>query len=220
MRFLAAALIAGAFTTTANAQTGTAGRYEIGGGVRWIGGIAAGDSTATETRPNGSRLTLFDTDSRLGAAPGVDTHVGVWLTRALQIEGALWVRRPAVITEISADAEGIANAEAVEDLTEFVFEGALLLHPSWRIAGGVDPFFSAGAGYLRHLHDGRTLVEEGTTYFVGGGVTVAFTEQARLRRKGLGWRADIRAVATKGGAAFDNRAHVGIAVGTSLFVRF
>jgi hypothetical protein len=214
-----AALLFGAFTATASAQTAAA-RFEVGGGVRWIGGVPLGSSPATETRPGGDRFPLFGTSSRLDAGAGIDTRAGVRLTNAIQIEAALSYRRPTLTTEIASDAEGIPDAEAVEQITEVLVEGALLVHPPWRIGARLEPFLAAGGGYVRQLHEGRALVEAGRTYFVGGGVRVAFAGRDGSRRKGVGLRADARAVLNAGGVSFDDRAHVGGAVGASVFLRF
>jgi hypothetical protein len=220
MRTMLAAIVVTTFASAASAQTGTTGRFEIGGGVRWTGVVALGESAATETRPGGDRFTLFGTNSRVDPAAGVDARAGVRLTRALQIEAAFGYRRPTLTTRITSDVEGIADVEAVERTSEFLLEGALLLHTPWRPAGRFEPFIAAGGGVVRYLHERRTVVENGQVYFLGGGVTLPFSEQARVRLKGLGLRADARAVVSTGGMAFDDRAHVGAGVGVSVFLRF
>jgi hypothetical protein len=220
MRTLLAAIVVATFVSTASAQTGSTGRFEIGAGARWTGGLALGESAATETRPGGERFTLFGTDSRVDRAVGVDARAGVRLTRAFQIEAAFGYRRPTLTTQITSDAEGIPDVEAVERTSEFLIEGALLFHPPWRPAGRLEPFVAAGGGAVRYLHERRTVVENGEAYFLGGGATLAFSERDRSRLKGLGVRVDVRAVVTSGGMAFDDRAHVGAAAGASMFVRF
>jgi hypothetical protein len=84
--------------------------------------------------------------------------------------------------------------------------------------GRLAPFVEAGAGYLRLLHDERTLVETGRTYEAGGGIKYAF-RAATAGVKAIGLRIDARAVArTKAGIFDDPR--ISPAGGASIYLRF
>jgi hypothetical protein len=82
------------------------------------------------------------------------------------------------------------------------------------------PFLSAGAGYLRHLHEGDTFVQGGQIYSVGGGVEVPLLTRGAKRVSSVGLRADARAVVRSHGAAVDGRSHLSPALGVSAYLGF
>jgi hypothetical protein len=88
--------------------------------------------------------------------------------------------------------------------------------PSNRIV----PFVGGGVGYLRQLHDGRTLVETGSAYHLGGGADMILRSAAQGVVKSVGIRADARAELRSGGVAFDDGTHAAPSFGVQLFVRF
>jgi hypothetical protein len=82
------------------------------------------------------------------------------------------------------------------------------------------PFVTMGAGYLRQLHDAKTLVETGQTYHVGGGAKLAMVSRMDGRLKEIGLRMEARACIRSGGVALDDRAHAAAAITAALFARF
>jgi hypothetical protein len=56
-------------------------------------------------------------------------------------------------------------------LSQYVFDGSAVWHfVKGSGSGRAVPFVYGGAGYLRELHEGDTLVEEGAEFHLGGGV--------------------------------------------------
>lgn len=197
------------------------GRFEIAAGLLWAGTTSAGAADATETAPDGSRFGLFSSESSLARAIGLEGRIGVRLTSRLQLEGSASHASPDLRTRISADSEGAPAITLAETVDQWTVEGALVAHLArWRVGTRGVPFLSAGAGYLRQLHEGGTLVETGQTYQVGGGVNFL------LNRGGGGWlesaglRLGMRAAVRAGGATFDRRARVSPRVDASFFARF
>jgi hypothetical protein len=83
------------------------------------------------------------------------------------------------------------------------------------------PFVTGGGGYLRQLHEGATLVQTGSIYYIGAGASIALsTADRRQRVKQIGLRLDTRAIVRTGGVTIDGRAYTAPAVGASLFARF
>ena len=78
----------------------------------------------------------------------------------------------------------------------------------------------SGAGYLRELENGGTLVVTGRTYDAGAGMKFALASRRTGWWKGIGVRVDARAVVRQKGVTLDGRAHTSPAVGAALFVRF
>lgn len=221
---LVAAPMVAAAGGTASAQPRSAGRparVELGVGLTWIGVASIGGSDANETTPGGGSSRLFSTSTDLGAAPGVDARVGVRLTDLLQIEGAASYSTPSVRTTIGNDVETSDLTIATEAVKQIVVEADVLVFLSRQRAGKRGtPFISAGAGYLRQLHEGATLVQTGRTFQAGGGVKFVLAARNRSPLKTVGVRADARAVARVSGVTLDGRTHLSPALGAGLFFGF
>jgi hypothetical protein len=195
-------------------------RFEGGVGIVWDGTQSLGMRAATETTGSGGSLPLFNTSSELGAAAGIDGRVGVRLSHSFTVEAEASYLKPQLRIAISADAEGAAPLTASETIQQFTI-GANLL---WMLPGSRSarfrPFALAGGGYLRQLHEQATLLETGRFYQLGAGVEALLSSARRFHTKGLGVRADLRALIRAQGVAFDSGSNTSPAVGVSAFVRF
>ena len=208
-------------TSQAFAQTTARGRVDLSVGARWTGETSVGAADATETAAAGNRYRLFTTDSALVSMVGVETRVDVRLTRAVEAEVAASYGARDLRTRIRSDVEGVPDTEAVEKVGQVSLEASLVVHLTrWPIARRATPFVTAGGGYLRELHEGRTLAETGAMYHAGGGLTMMLRSGGRGLLKAAGWRADARAVVRTGGIVFSDELRVAPAVGLSLFARF
>jgi hypothetical protein len=211
---------------SAEAQTpqgAEGGAFEVSAGWTWSGGTSLGTRDATLTGGGGERFVLFSTTSKLASASGAEVRLGRRVARLVHAEVSASYAAPALHTDISGDSEGAAATTASESIQQVVIEGtAIVLLPRRRAAGRMRPFVSSGAGYVRRLHAGRTLVQTGRTYHVGGGVKAPFLSrdagESWLTQMGV--RIELRAVARTRGVALDRRAHVTPAVTASLYVRF
>jgi hypothetical protein len=68
------------------------GNMEISGGVAWAAGNDLGSISAEETRNTGTGtgpFVLFDADSKLKAAAGVQAHIGVYVSSAVSIDNCV-----------------------------------------------------------------------------------------------------------------------------------
>ena len=77
------------------------------------------------------------------------------------------------------------------------------------------PFISAGAGYVRAVHEDRILVDEGVLWHAGGGVNLVLRSSPGTT---LGLRLDARALFQSG--VVNGGVHASPAVGASAFLRF
>lgn len=222
---VAASFLAGAVLWASNAHAQSAAspasRFELGIGARWIGGEALGARAATETTGAGGSSALFSTSTELAGRAGVDGRVGVRVSRSLLAEIEASYLKPQLRVAISGDAEGAPAVTATETIQQFAIGGNVL----WRLPGRrwsprFAPFAIVGGGYLRQLHDQATLVETGRFYQVGGGVTALLASRRRFHTKGIGVRADMRALIRKGGVTLDDGSMAAAAAGISLFARF
>jgi hypothetical protein len=220
-----------AFPRDAAAQTAgqtTGGRFEISGGAGLIGGTDLGTATATLSgsgAPTGTPITLFDTATKIESGPRYEARVAWRLTRALQVEGGVAINRTNLVTRITNDFEQAPNTEASESFTEYAIEAGLLFHlTKLTFAGGrARPFVAGGAGYLRQVHEGQTLIDTGQSIYAGGGLTVTLRQATRRAfLEALGLRADVRVNVRSGGfeRGDDGGATYAPSVTGGLFVRF
>jgi opacity protein-like surface antigen len=213
-----AALALAAWSLTA---TPCAAQVTIGGGLLWSAGHDTGVSTA-DLRSNATGtavppFTWFQADSRLGAAPGFEGRVGVDVTPSFTIEGGASYARPRLSFAISRDAESTSQEYEGASLHQYVFDGAVLWRLPMERSPRVRPFVVGGVGYLRQLHEERTLVESGQLYFAGGGARFWLRGSATSSRS-LGLRTDVRVNIRRRGADFENAVRVYPTVSALFFV--
>jgi hypothetical protein len=199
----------------AAAQT-AAPRLEVSGGILYLTAQELGEQNADLTRNQigGEPFTLFQSETRIGAAPGFEARIGWRLTRAFAVEGGVLLSRPQLTARLSSDVEGIPDVTVEEDLALYIFDGAVSVH--FGPAGGaVVPFVRGGVGYVRELHEGNALLETGLAYHAGGGATFWFGDRRRA-----GVRIDARLIVLDGGADLGNGARTVGAGGAAFVVAF
>ena len=196
------------------------GSIEVGGGAAWAPAIDFGEQRAQQTRnptTGSDPLDIFTADTTLDAAPAVHVYVGYYISRAISVEGAMRYARPRLRSRLDGDFEDADTSTAEEDISQYQFEGSLVLHlTNLAFAGGnAVPFVLGGAGHIRDLHQGRDLVETGTQFHGGGGLK--WWLGSGPRRWGL--RFEARATSRDGGFDLgDDRRTVGSAAVSLAFV--
>jgi hypothetical protein len=197
------------------------GHVELAIGPLWVGRQALGSGDANETTSAGGSLPLFGTSTELSSATGLEARVGVRLSRAFEAEASGTYATPQLRTQISNDVEGAGPVTATEVIKQFTIGAGVVwyVRPP-RSASRLAPFATAGAGYLRQVHESGTLVETGRFYQFGGGVKYLFGSRPGSRLKGIGARIDVRALVRQQGVAFDAGRHLSPAAAASLFARF
>lgn len=221
-RVLRAAICATACSMPALAAAQSTGeeRLEVSGGVGWFGAATFAEVAATEATPVGGRRTVFSTRSALEASAGVTARVGLRLTSRVSVESALALNSTHLATRVTADVEQVPSVTATESVTEYLIEGGLIARSSrWKF-GRAEPFAVAGAGYLRQLNQGQTLVQTGRSYYVGGGTDYLLKQGGTGRIRSGGLRADLRATILEDGVTLDGARHVVPFLGAALFLRF
>lgn len=221
---LACALLPGVFDAPASGQTrapAARDRFEVSLGGIWIGGAGLG-STQADLRANSLTPTpfrLFATETSEVGAGGLDARVAYWLTRSIAVEAGFVRARPEVRTRITADSEGATALTAAERLDQYFIDANVIwLLDKFRFGRSV-PFVSGGAGYLRQLHEGRTLVQTGQVYEFGGGIRHQLFENAGWFRS-VGVRAHGRLYVLVDGVQLDDRARRHGAITGAAYVTF
>jgi hypothetical protein len=196
---------------------------EIGVGLRWIGAarfpaVEANESTSFGNAP----FALFSADTSFDASAGVEARLGYAVIRALMVEGSFAFNPTRLTTKVSDDREALSTATATSAVRQFAIEGGVVVRPPGLALAKAAPFAAAGAGYLRHLHEGGTLVQSGLSLYVGGGVEYSVRpglDRDGARQTMMGIRVDVRGVLLRDGALLDDHAHLVPGVGVSVFVR-
>lgn len=168
------------------------------------GGEALGEQTASlRTNAVGTLTppasTLVRADGRLGAAAGLDVRASVRLGHGLMLETTGRAVRSTLGLALAADPEVPAQVLDAERLSLYTADLALVWQlPLGARGGRLEPLVGAGAGVLRHLHDGRLLADDGQTAHVAGGARWWVRRPAR-GRAAFGIRADARYEWRRGG---------------------
>src|SRR5262245_3632495 len=182
-------------------------RLQLAAGIGFLGGAALGDADAnlrssTSTDP----YRLFATSSELASATVLDLRAAVDLTRRFGLEAHALYGHPELRTSVSGDVENAPSVVAVERLDHYLIDGGVVITLDELRVGGWQPFAAAGAGYLRQLHEGLTLTEDGHLFYVGGGVRRLLMSRDKGFLRGLGARGDVRLNILSGGITVEDKA--------------
>jgi hypothetical protein len=202
------------------------GRFEVSGAVGWAGSSSLGVEQATLTGngvPTGGPIVFFEAASSIQSGLTFDGRLAVRVSRTFAIEGSGGITRSDLRTRVTGDIEGADPIVLTEQVRQFTVEAGLLAHLhklSW--AGGrIVPFVTGGGGYLRQLHDGRTLATDGASGYVGGGIKYAWHERPRGWAKAIGLRADVRLRLHSGGFDLgDDRVRIHPNASAGVYLRF
>jgi hypothetical protein len=222
--FLIVLLVSAGSASAQTADERPTQRIEATVGGLWLGGASLGSSTA-ELRANRTGtpapFTLFTTESRFGSTPGLDARVSYGLTKTFAVEFGLVYSRPEVRTRVDDDVENAPELTVAEPVEQYFIDGSLvMLLDRFAIGGRTVPFVSGGAGYLRQLHEGQTLVESGQVYHLGGGVKHWLALHDRGFVRGAGIRVDGRLYLLVKGIELEDRVRPHGAISGSFFVTF
>lgn len=182
---------------------------------------AIAEVAATETTAGGGSRTIFSTETTLKGSVGGAVSVGVRLSSMFAVEGGASVNPTHLTTRVTDDIEQAPDVSASERVTQVLAEGGVLVSP-WkrRPSSRLSPFVIAGLGYVRHLNEGRTLVETGSELYAGAGLYYERASARESRLKSTGVRLDARATVLRGAIAPDTGGHVAAAITAAVFVRF
>lgn len=201
---------------------GPAPRLEVTVGGGLLTGADAGganaDLRANTLQPQPFRL--FTSSATFDRAAVVEARAGVPLTRRFGVEALLLFGRPELGVSVASDAEGAAPLTVVERVDQYLIAAGIVVMLDELGLGRMVPYAAGGAGYLRQLHEGRTVVEHGHLYYLGGGVKHWWLARDRGVIRSAGVRGDAQLYVLVDGIAFDDRSRRHAAVTGSVFVGF
>jgi hypothetical protein len=213
---------AAAQRTTGAARANGQARIELSGGGGLFGGgdLGARDANLRANGTSPQPYRLFATTSTLAAAPIIEGRVAVALTGRLGAEARFGYSQPELRTSVTSDAEGAPALTVVERIDQYAIDGGVVVRiDEWRVAG-LTPFLTAGVGYLRQLHTGQTLVEEGHSYHLGGGMRRSLFVRSGRVVSTAGIRADVRVDVLSSSLALDGRQKAHGSITGAFFVGF
>jgi hypothetical protein len=182
-------------------------RVEVTVSGGWFGGAQLGDQDAN-IRANASPpqpLRLFSTDTRMAGTPSLEAGVGWSFNRRWGVEGGVVISRPDLRSSITADAESAPDITVAERIDQYVIGARLIIMLNEiRLGQRTIPFASAGAGYLRQLHEGGGVIDEGYVYDLGGGLKHWLLARNSGFVRAAGFRIDARLYLLTDGIAFDD----------------
>lgn len=199
----------------------SAPRLEVSAAVSWIGAISQDIPDAFEEDRDGKPYLLFATESEIRQAVAYGARIGLRLTGRLHVETGVFYSKPELVVHVSEDVEGAEDATVGDAISQFQVDVGMLAQLT-RVRPGqrTIPFATAGAGYLRELHEEQTLLVTGRSYYLGGGLKRILTIRQGSSLRAAGVRVDGRLVARSKGAGFDDRVHLAPSFGGSLFFSF
>ena len=199
------------------------GRFEVDAGGGWLGGASLGSRDANLRAPAAAPATfrLFSVDSRFAAAPTIHVKGGVAFSRRLGVEAGVTLSHPELRASVTNDAEAAPPITIAERIDQYSVDASVIVMISELALGSRTlPFAAAGAGYLRQLHEGRTVVEEGYVFHAGGGIKHWLMARDAGFISGAGLRVDARLYLVSGGIAFKDYPRPHGAVSGSVFLTF
>lgn len=196
-------------------------RLQLAAGIGVLGGATLGTADATlRSSTSSDPYRVFTTSTRLAGAPVLDLRAAIDLSRRFAVEAHALFGHPELRTEATGDVENAPAIVAVERLDHYLIDGGIVVKLDELRVKDWQPFAAAGAGYLRQLHEGLTLTEEGRVFYVGGGARRTLFVRTRGFVRGLGARGDVRLNVLSGGITVDDTARRHLSASGSIFVVF
>jgi len=207
--------------STARAQTDPPLHHlQLGAGVGFFGGAALGDADASLRTSGTDPYRLFATSTQQAGTIALDLLAAIDLTRRFGLEAHTQFARPDVRTSITNDVENAPSVDAVERLDQYLIDGGVVIRLNELRMEGWVPLVTAGAGYLRQLHEGLTLSEHGHLFYFGGGVRRVLLLRPKGFFRGLGARGDVRLNILSGGVTVEDKRRNHFSASGGLFVVF
>ena len=195
-------------------------RLELSAGAGFLTGNGLGTAAATLRGRNTQPYLLFATTSRIGASIPLEVRLDYLIGPRYVLEMRGGWARPELQTSITGDVEGAPPVTVAERVDLYSLDLGLLVNLGRARPRTITPFITGGAGYIGAVHEGLSLLENGTTYRGGGGIKYPLRMRNTGRIKGAGIRADAALIVMTGGVATGSGAARQVAATSSLYLTF
>jgi hypothetical protein len=199
--------VLGATTAFAQAAPGFRPRQiSVAVGASVVSSYPVGDLTASLRRNSTGTpppFTMLQASSEFERIVGFESRINVGVTPAFAIEVGGGYSTPRLTVTVASDPELSGSATASEQINQYVVDVSGLYQLPIAVGRRARVYAVGGMGYLRQLHEGRLLVETGTTVHLGGGLQYWLRHRAAGRA--FGTRVEGRYVRRQGGIDFEDR---------------
>jgi hypothetical protein len=170
--------------------------FTIGGLV--AGPTSVGSATAEELDGLGQpSVTLFRVDNKLGVGFGVESNIGVQLSKALWMEISGGWTRSNLNSEIRNDFENAFDQTISSSMSRFVLEGGIVRY--FHDRGKSAWFIRMTGGWMLETAGGNTLTGDGGIANAGLGLRHWWRTNGKGSVKRVGLRVEGRATIRSGG---------------------
>jgi hypothetical protein len=191
---------------------------DVGGGLVSAARLGTVDASLRANDRTEQPYRLFAADHRFARTRAFHVRAARPLGRRWGIEGGFTVSHPTLRAAVSGDVEGAPALTINETVDQYFIDGGVVFALEELRLGRVLPFATAGAGYLRQLHEGQAVIEHGQLFQAGAGVKYPLVSRASGVVRTAGLRVDLRAYVMRGGVSVENRPRPHVAISGSVFV--
>ena len=191
---------------------------DLGGGL--LGGAPLGtvDANLRANERTEQAYRLFTADHRFARTPEFYVRAARPFGRRWGVEGGVTISHPVLRADARADVEGAPPLTISETVGQYFFDAAVVIAFDEFRLGRLVPFATGGAGYLRQLHEGQTVIEHGQLFQAGVGVRYPFVSRASGLVRSAGLRGDVRGYVLRGGVSVDDRPRPHMAISGGVFI--
>lgn len=191
---------------------------DLGGGL--LGGARLGtvDANLRANERTEQAYRLFTADHRFARTPELYVRAARPFSRRWGVEGGVTISRPVLRADARADVEGAPPLTISETVDQYFIEAAVVIAFEELRLGRLVPFATGGAGYLRQLHEGQTVIDHGQLLQAGAGVRYPFVSRASGVVRTAGLRADVRGYVLRGGVSIEDRLRPHLAISGGVFI--
>jgi hypothetical protein len=193
---------------------------ELGGGLLGGAPLGTADANLRANERTAQPYRLFTADHRFEKTGQFHLRASRLFGARWGVEGGLAIGHPVLRADVSADIEGAPALAISETVDQYFFDAALVVAFEEFRLGRLVPFATGGAGYLRQLHEGQTVIEHGHLFQAGAGVRYPFLSRASGLVRAAGLRGDVRGYVLRGGVSVNDRPRPHIAISGGVFVGF
>ncbi len=203
-----AATIASA--AAAEAQTKSQGRpggkrekeFLVGAVIAGPSSVGSSDATLLDGAGNPG-VTLFRVENQLATGQGIESNIGIQLSRKLWVEVSGSWTRSNVNSKIRNDFENGLDETISSPMSRFTVEGGVVRY--LRDKGRTAWFVRGGGGWMRETAGGNTLTGDGWIGNAGLGLRRWFRIGGTGSIRRIGFRFEGRAVVRSGGISLGEK---------------
>lgn len=198
----------------------TSPRLEVSFGSGFLGASTVGEGDADLRARDDGTLSLFTTSSKFESSVPLEVRLGFPVTARTTFEIRAALSQPNLQTSIRDDFEGAPPLSVSERVDRYVVDGGVVFGVGKRQLRAATPFVAGGVGWVRQLHEGLTLTEDGVNVRGSGGVVIPMLERAEGAVRRVGVRAEAGVIVLSKGVSVGTGPTIHFTTLGSLYIAF